>query len=572
MATPILYCIHASDAPQHLGKILQLSQKFKQEQRITDFIQLFADDATISLRERFKENDLIILLLTHGLEAKRKDITTLLSELKVKFPDNIIVEIIIDNIPFVNEYITLPKDLKPIRDAQDMDAAWNEIEGNLKQMLPAAAVGWKKYLKYAVPVIIALVALLIWKPWQENPPSDFNVAFTASTAQCQAPCEVSFKNTTENASAYEWNFGDGSVSSEANPSHTFNQAGTYTVKLVASKEGQHKEETLEIKVIQTTTPELGPKAEFSSNKTKCDAPCTIVFSNASQNADKYRWDFGNGDSSEEVNPTYTFKNSGQFTVKLTAFRGDQKHIATGEIAVGNALPTPVPVAGFTPSNTNCMTPCSIVFTNQSQNATSYSWDFGDGTSSTETNPSHQYSALGKYQVKLVALNSAGQIDATKAITVGATVNVQRFHIRTTGDDARRATGDDEIDSDDWTSVELSYSIRVVNNREIQLTLVWYAQERNSNRSPGNTRFRSSKSFTLFSATPGSIIDKVQGVELSANREQYFQGEVHGFKPFPDTGSLQGIRVRVDADGGQDRQQQALTATLGGFSVNLMPGN
>jgi PKD repeat protein len=569
MATlPVLYCIHGVDAPQHLGKIQQLSQKFKQEQRITDFIPLLADDATTSLPERFKENDLIILLLTYGLEAKRKDITTLLSEVKVKFPDSIIAEIIIDNIPFVNEYITLPKDLKPIRDAENMDAAWNEIEENLKQMLPTAAIDWKKYLKYAVPVIVALVALLIWKPWQKNLAADFNAAFTADTTECEAPCKVNFKNTSKNASTYEWNFGDGSVSSETNPSHTFNRGGTYKVKLVASKDGKHKDETLEIRV-SDTTPALKPKAAFSSDKTKCDVPCTIVFSNSSQNADKYRWDFGNGASSEEVNPTHTFNNSGNFTIKLTALRNNQEDAITHEIVVGN---TPAPVAGFTPSKSNCMIPCSINFINQSQNGTTYRWDFGDGTSNTETNPSHQYTALGRYQVRLVAINNAGQSNDTKTITVGASVNVGRFQVRTTGDDASIATGDDEIDSDDWTSVELSYSIRIVNGREIQLTLSWYAQERNSNKSKGNTRYRSSKTFTLFRAESGSVIDEVQGIELSANREQYYSGEVHGFKTFPATGSLGDIKVRVDADGEHDKQQQALTATLGGFSVNLKPNN
>lgn len=564
MATlPLVYCVHGGDAQQHLGKLQQLAQNFKQEQRIGDFISLLPDDAAGLLPGRLKVNDLIVLLLTHGLEAKRKDITALLTE-------GIVAEIIIDNIPFENEYITLPKDLRPIRDAQNMDAAWNEMEENLKQLLPTRAVDWKKYLIYVVPIIAVLVALLIWRPWEKNQTVDFKAAFTASSTQCEAPCTVTFKNTSKNATTYEWSFGDGAASSETNPSHTFSKAGTYKVKLIASKEGDKKDETVEINVVNPT-PGLKPKAAFSSNKTSCEAPCTIVFNNSSENAEKYRWDFGNGAFSEEVSPTHTFDNSGSFKVKLTALRNDQEDAITHEIVVRNA-PVPAPIAGFTPSQTNCMTPCSITFTNQSQNATTFSWDFGDGASSTETNPSHQYTALGKYQVKLVALNSAGQIDATKTITVGSSVNVARFHVRTTGDDARTAAGDDEIDSDDWTSIELSYTIRIVANREIQLTLVWYAQERNSNRSPGNTRFRSSKSFTIYTATPGSVIDKVQGVELSANREQYYQGEVHGFKEFRDTGSLQGIKVRVDAAGGNDRQQQALTATLVGFSVDLKPSN
>ncbi len=573
MATPTFYCIHGADAPQHLGKIQQIAQKFRQQQRITDFIPLSTQDALTSLSEKFRQDDLIILLLTYELEPKRKEITSLLSQIKIKFPESRIGEIIIDNIPFVNDYITLPMDLKPIRDAQDMDAVWTEIEKNLSQILPSSPVVWKKYIKYAALVIVALVALFVWKPWKEKSADNLQAAFTASTTECKAPCDVTFTNKSNNASTYEWNFGDGGVSSEPNPSHTFNQAGTYKVKLVASKEGKHNEKTLEIKVIGGT-PDLKPKAAFSSNKTSCDAPCTVVFSNSSQNADKYRWDFGNGASSEEANPTHTFNNSGNFKVKLTASLNDKEDAITHEIVVSNKpTPTPAPIAGFTPSKTNCMVPCSVNFTNQSQNATSYRWDFGDGTSSTETNPSHQYNALGQYQVKLVAINNAGQITDIKTIIVGASVSVARFPVRTTGGDASIVTGDDEIDSDDWTSVELSYSVRIVNaGREIQLTVIWYSQERNSNKTKGNTRYRSSKTFTLFRAQSGSVIDNVQGLELSANGEEYYRGEVHGFKAFPATGSLHDITVRVDASGGHDMQQQALTATLGGFSVNLKPGN
>jgi PKD repeat protein len=496
----------------------------------------------------------------------------LLSQTKSNFPESRIAEVIIDNIPFVNDYITLPMDLKPIRDAQNMDAVWTDIEKNLTQILPPPGRNLRPWIIIAIAAFVALVALLIWKPWQKNQTTDLKVAFTASTTQCEAPCEVNFKNTSENASSYEWNFGDGDASKETNPSHTFNQAGTFTVKLVASKEGKQKEETLEIKVIGGS-PDLKPKAAFSSNKTSCDAPCTVAFSNTSQNADTYRWDFGNGDSSNDMNPTYTFKSSGQFIVKLTAIRNDQQHVATHEIAVGNAPPPAAPIARFTPSRTNCMVPCSIDFTNQSQNATSYRWEFGDGTSSTEANPSHRYNALGQYQVKLFAINAAGQIPEVKTIAVGASVNVAPLQVRTTGGDASIAAGDDEIDSDDWTSVEVSYSVRIVNSgREIQLILNWYSQERNSNRSKGNTRYKSSKTFTLFSAQSGSVIDGVQGIELSGSEEHYYSGEVRGFKPFPTTGSLHDITVRIDASGGHDMQQQALTATLGGFAVNLKPGN
>ena len=98
---PIFYCIHGADAPQHLGKIQQIAEKFKQQQRITDFTSLSTQDALSSLSERFRKNDLIVLLLTYELEPKRKEITSLLSQIKSNFPESRIAEIIIDNIQFV---------------------------------------------------------------------------------------------------------------------------------------------------------------------------------------------------------------------------------------------------------------------------------------------------------------------------------------------------------------------------------------------------------------------------------------------------------------------------------------
>ena len=62
-----------------------------------------------------------------------------------------------------------------------------------------------------------------------------------------------------------------------------------------------------------------------------------------------------------------------------------------------------PTANFTVSNNGCIGPCAIVFTNQSSGATSYEWDFGDGNTSSEINPTHSYQSPGTYTVKLTAI-------------------------------------------------------------------------------------------------------------------------------------------------------------------------
>jgi hypothetical protein len=160
--------------------------------------------------------------------------------------------------------------------------------------------------------------------------------------------------------------------------------------------------------------------------------------------------------------------------------------------------------------------------------------------------------------------------------VSATATVPAFQIRTTGNDARIVAGDGEIDSDDWTSVELSYSLSVANGgQEIQLNLEWYAQERNSDKSRGNSRFVSSKTFTVFrvsSCCPGTVIADIEGIDRSGRGEEYYRGEVHSAKPFPVTGSLQNIEVRFDGDGGHDERLQTLKATLPAFSVKLRTSN
>ena len=168
---PIVYCIHGSDAPQHLGKLQALMSQFETEKRVEDFIPLEIENELALLTERFKADDVIVLFLTAETDRKRKDISNLLSNIKSKFLGSVIVEIIIDNVYFDDKHLTLPKNLRPIRDVQDMDLTWNDIEEHLKQILPAHKTQknqqLSKYLKYAI-IIVLLLILLIWRPWESN--------------------------------------------------------------------------------------------------------------------------------------------------------------------------------------------------------------------------------------------------------------------------------------------------------------------------------------------------------------------------------------------------------------------
>lgn len=162
--------------------------------------------------------------------------------------------------------------------------------------------------------------------------------------------------------------------------------------------------TMEEKVVSAS-----PVAEFTATT----ADLTATFSNTSTNATSYTWDFGDGTgTSNDENPVYTYSESGTYVVKLTATNDDGSDEVTSEVTVTTAAVAPV--AGFT-VNTSDLT---ATFTNTSTDATSYTWDFGDGTgTSNDENPVYTYPAEGVYNVSLTASNDDQSDEYTYEVSV-----------------------------------------------------------------------------------------------------------------------------------------------------------
>ncbi len=218
---------------------------------------------------------------------------------------------------------------------------------------------------------------------------------------------ATFTNTTTGATSYLWNFGDGATSTETNPVHTYDNAGVYTVILTATNDCGSTN------ISKTVIVSVPPVAAFTATPTSGCGPLTVQFTNQSTgNPTTYEWQFPGGtpSSSTQQNPSVVYNTPGTYSVTLTVSNNAGNNTATqSNFITVNAAPT----AGFT-SSVNGST---ATFTNTSQNATSYSWTFGDGGSSTLSNPTHTYTADGVYTVTLSATGPCGTVTSTQTVTI-----------------------------------------------------------------------------------------------------------------------------------------------------------
>ncbi|MFZ6050886.1 PKD domain-containing protein [Halocola ammonii] len=213
---------------------------------------------------------------------------------------------------------------------------------------------------------------------------------------------------------YEWDMDDGTTLTDEDPgSHTYNTWGEYQINLFIDN-GYCDASTQRTIVIDAPT----PIADFDGPQAGC-APLTVSFTDQSEWAADYQWTFGDGGSATVSDPVYTFYQPGTYTVTLTVtgFDGQQTDQITQEQIIEVY---PNAQAAFTVTPNQVSVPSQPVYMlNLSNNATSYFWDFGDGNSSTDENPDHQYTEPGAYTITLTAENQWGCNDTfsiTEAVT------------------------------------------------------------------------------------------------------------------------------------------------------------
>jgi PKD repeat protein/Tol biopolymer transport system component len=163
-----------------------------------------------------------------------------------------------------------------------------------------------------------------------------------------------------------------------------------------------------------------PVCGFSGSPSSGYGPLTVDFTDVSTGGvTGWEWDFGDGNTSTEQNPSHQYSAPGSYTVALTVTDGVACDTETKADYI--TVPGMVPVADFCGSPTSGTVPLEVTFTDLSTgDPTSWSWDFGDGGTSAEQNPTHEYTGVGHFTVSLTAGNAGGSDTETKTAYITTT--------------------------------------------------------------------------------------------------------------------------------------------------------
>ncbi len=218
--------------------------------------------------------------------------------------------------------------------------------------------------------------------------------------------------STYSAHHYHWIFDDGNTSNAADPVHSYAAAGTYQVKqIVYTEKGCMAYVYKTVKVIPEVT-----DASFTINNDKqCLGGNSFSFTNTSTGAAPltYAWSFGDGNTSAQASPVYSYGTSGNFTVQLIVTGVGGSDTATLAVTVDDA-----PVAGFTVNEaTQELTGNSFVFTSTATGANTHHWAFGDQSTSSDLHPVKSFDSAGTYEVTLIVTAVSGCADTAKQTIV-----------------------------------------------------------------------------------------------------------------------------------------------------------
>ena len=228
-----------------------------------------------------------------------------------------------------------------------------------------------------------------------------------------APFEWTFEHTVYGGDSivnYQWDFGDGTTSTLQSPTHVFD-SGAYTITLIVTTSVGC---TDTIRYINGIRAGVRPSAAFTATPRITCAETRVLFTDQTtplNSITQWHWDFGDGSVSTTQNPQHVFVDTGYFDIELITYNNG----CADTLLINDYINIKAPIAKFKIIS-NCVNRYRKEFVDSSIGADTWLWSFGDGQTSTDQSPVHDYDSSGTYTVSLTVHNNQTGCDFTKTMT------------------------------------------------------------------------------------------------------------------------------------------------------------
>ncbi|HVS50435.1 MAG TPA: PKD domain-containing protein, partial [Candidatus Dormibacteraeota bacterium] len=236
-------------------------------------------------------------------------------------------------------------------------------------------------------------------------------SITANNTAADAPAAISFTGSVAGGTApyiFAWTFGDGTTATTQNPSHTYTAAGTYSVNLTVTdnvgRSAAASSPTITINNALTVV--------ASAANTAGRTPLAVDFTSTPSGGRQpyvYAWTFGDGGTSTLQNPGHTYSAGGTYSADLTVTDANGATSIAPTLAIRAIGPLTASVNAARAIGDAPFTPPLSAPATGGQAPYTYSWDLGDGTSSTAQSPNHAYTVAGTYTATVTVSDASGQV-------------------------------------------------------------------------------------------------------------------------------------------------------------------
>jgi len=241
--------------------------------------------------------------------------------------------------------------------------------------------------------------------------AQLNADFSSNVVSGCAPLAVRFTDqSTGSPNYWSWGTSNGQISRSQNPTFVFTAPGTYSISLLIKDASGNFSSVSKVDYI---TIYASPATRISSNLQVSCAPANIQFTDLSTPGQgsivSWAWDFGDGNSSSAQNPSHQYPNEGYYNVSLTVVNSGGCSGVAAYTRYIRVIPGVKPDFNWTQTSASCSAPFDITLNNQTSGPghMSYSWDLGNGNTSTQVNPATSYPTNNPYTISLSATSDLG---------------------------------------------------------------------------------------------------------------------------------------------------------------------